>query len=1234
MKFIRILFFSLFFAPCVSFGASNDFMLAAQLLAAAKNADVQQVQSLVNAGADVNFVDSTGLSIVCTALMNNDVRAAQILQMYGADASRCDNQIKRYNNKTKTKGSGGLFGGLSSVQTLSLAAAGAAVVVGGLFLLTDVFDPGNDNSSGSSGGNRPGGDVPGGDSPGAANQGIVVAYSPAYLGADGKMTTDSAVYQSNLLSWNPDAGGVREWDFNYFRPAVQTENNFITDGIDVPVQNYMLMMHGYSALANEYMGQKIFRSESSSFNPVKVGNTSGGGVPVSVALVTKNGVNPTGAATRAGGIEYANSAGVSAETYLVDKYLNYENPVNNVMGNEKTGFDLTGAGTAMNPFASAYDSALGKIVAGWEAGGRAYGDFYGFVPNGRLGIYRSGDGYEWVDVQGGAVAGTVTDLDDNNLINSGDTIVLGGKTYSLSLATGASVVNPTITVNGTVFKVADNSNILVGKCVGTDSECSDVSDIAIYQGTDGFYYVNTSGGNDADAVYSMQDGSLYVQKEKQVADIKNFQALYNARLGANVIANVSVLDVARGNDYLTIKDMPAILATSGLADTEDFKNQIDKIYDKNSADTMSQGAYANAVFNSYGAQSPIIVMPAGEYVFKNGIDGKSVLDATFENYAPVIYGDNLKHNFMTVVAVMNSNGTSAADSIADYGNGTGNDFGKLYLSMYSKDVNNTPDVLDDDLYYSSRKCGIAGTGTGGMDPWCFASAGATAEMAAASAAGAVASVQAAFSYMTNAQVYQLLALTADGYLLGTDASGAAFTPDSLAGYLKNMYRLPPEYFEDTLSSEKYLEAFADVYGYGLINLERAMTPNKHLFFYDGNKIVSGNGNAYWRAATNTTFLPSSVLNVNGKTVRTAFYDVIQSADGQMALPRIWENELSLGGDSERGLYMGDVLENLKTRKTESDVTVLGDVSFSMSVSERAYDDNLNGLDYLNVGYKFGSWDFGVSYQHYLTDGASRFDGLNNSILGLVSDAVVSDVKYKSGDWSFGVRAFSGAITDEGLLENDPAISAQYIPGRLGLMQGGLTDVAWDNDVLRVVASFGSVFESDTVLGAYSDGLVGFDGADTLYFDLESQYRLSDTFKLSARATFAKTKSDAYGDVILDMSDLYSNAFAFGANVGNFEFTVSQPLAISKGGLQYAYADFDMIDLGNGVYGVDVVDTHVADLSLRPDAREIRFSGTYRHNFGEFTDGAFGFIYRVNPNHTDDFGNESIFMMKLTHRLGI
>ena len=72
---------------------------------------------------------------------------------------------------------------------------------------------------------------------------------------------------------------------------------------------------------------------------------------------------------------------------------------------------------------------------------------------------------------------------------------------------------------------------------------------------------------------------------------------------------------------------------------------------------------------------------------------------------------------------------------------------------------------------------------------------------------------------------------------------------------------------------------------------------------------------------------------------------------------------------------------------------------------------------------------------------------------------------------------------------------------------------------------------------------------------------------------------------------------------------------------------------NGV-SLNIIDTHIADLSLRSDVRETRFMGTYRHKFAEFTDGAFGFVYRVNPNNTNEFGNESVFMMKLTHRLGI
>ena len=1254
MKFIRLFVFALFFAPMVASAASSEFMMAAQLLAAAKNADVQQVQSLVNNGANINFVDSTGVSIVCTALMNNDVRAAQILQMYGADASRCDYQIKQYNNKTKTKGGGGLFSGLSSAQSISLAAAGAAVVVGGLLLLTDVFDPGNDNENSSSSGNRPDNNPNDGTTV-SGNALFAVPYSPAYLTDDGKITTSDAVYQKNLLGWNPSVGGLREWDFNYFRPNEQPDNNYmvdgfsVKDGINIPMQNYLLMMHGYSAFANLYTGKSIFRNTETR-NPVEVANTAGGGQPVMVGLVTANGVNPYGSLNRNNnvangnvGVSYSDSADANAQVFYVDKFANYNNPQGSVLGAEVIGnFDFSGSGTAMNPFATNYQTALAKIVAGWEGAERAYGDLYGFVPNGRLGIYRTGNGQAWVSVENptdGAVVATLTDVatgGNKNVVEVGDTITIDDITYTLLAAKDEEPSErPVIEVAGTKYYVNAQSNMFVGKCVGdncqvcdADDNCTDVSDIAMYVGTDGYYYLNTTGGNTVDAVYTMdKDNNFFVQKELQDIDYKNFEAMYDARGVSNVVANTSVIAPSRGALYETVSTMPFKLQNSQATNTAVFIEEINKVYDKvSTGDSKTQGEYADALFRS-GSASTFVVMPAGE--FKYGA-GTGVLDATFENYAPVIYDSYMDYNFMTVVGVMHSNlgasGIVSAETIAQYGNGVKADYGRLTLSTW-QDENG--DII------TSRKCGIAGVGLNGIDPWCFSAAGATAEMATASAAGAVASLKAAFPYMSNKYIYYLMALTADGYLLGTDASGNAFTEDTLAAYLKKMYALPSNLYEDTLSSKDYLQAFAGVYGYGLINLERAMSPDHKIYVYDGNNIVSQDkGNAYWRAAKITNFKPSSVLNLRGATIKADFYDVLQSVDGGVSLPRVWENNFALGVNDKRGLYMGDVLGEMKTRHDSVNKTQVGNMNFSMSMSERAYNDNLNGLDSLSLDYAVGGWNFGASYQRYLTDGASRFDGMANPVLGLVSNAVVSDVEYKNGKWAFGARVFSGAITDEGLLENDPTISAQYMPAKLGLMQGAQTYTEWKNDKFAFSATVGTAHETNTLLGAYTDGLLNLGNGNTTYVDALAQYRVNDLIDFTARATFAHTMADATGGLVLGMSDIDSNAFAFGANVGDFEFSVAQPLAITDGALQYAYADYDVIENANGGYELSVVDTHIANLGLVSDKREVRLSGTYRHKFGEFTDGAFGFIYRVNPNHTDDFGNESIFMMKFTHRLGI
>ena len=1210
MKYIRILLLSLFVMPFAARAASSEFMVAAQLLAAAKNADIQQVQALINNGANVNFVDSTGMSIVCTALMNNDVRAAQILQMYGADASNCDRQIRKYKSKNTTTGSGGLFGGLSSAQSITLAAAGAAVVVGGLLLLTDVFDPGNDNKSSSSGGNR-GDDKPGGDT-NKSTEKLAIPYGPAMPNAE----EETEKYTKGLNFYSPsDADNILAKNFKLM--------NNMAGG------NYLLMMRGYGALARGYMGMRTLRNLSTHTPILISGNNLGadpvmGGRPVNVALVTTNGVNASETSSLGDRLlpwTTINGTTINpASTDMVSsKYYNNKITIaagaTGLSGMSTTedlafvnDFDLSGSGTAINnTSASALDNLLAKIIGGKEAG-YSDADYIGFMPNGQMTIFRTGGGRGLVGMTATNV-GTYTMA--GGALATGDTLTLDGKTYTVT-RTGNAVVatDGTTTYNG-------------------------------YIGADGALYMNN-------AAYTLANNTITQIKKIADTDYYNYKALLKSsalwaagditggRSRPDIIANASVISPLRSRDAETINDIMSVGTDTSKLQAA-FITLVNKYYDVNKTDGAEgtnalPGTDASAFFNGLGSTfSPLVIFSTGAFETDSAWSGRT-LEATFENSAPLVF-QNLEHLFMSVVAVGQTGkvGTTTAENVADY-----SPSGTYALSQWSTN-NGTPDDASDDKYYKARKCGAAaGRGTAAIDPWCFAATGLTDELAVSAAAGAVGAVKSAFDYMNNKQLFMLLALTADGPFLGSTDTGTSMTKDALISYLKSMYTLPNE---DEMRWQQqgydYLDVFKDVFGYGLINVARATTPAKKLYYYTDGKIVANNGNAYWRAATNTVFRTSSAFSPRMATISAPFFDKLESVDGEMSLPRIWKNEFTVGAQSRRGLYMGDVLGEFRTNNVATPRTQVGNIGFSMTASPRAYNDNMGGLDTMRLDYAHGAWNFAAGYQHYQTDGASRFDGLTNPILALASNAVTTDMNYNSGKWSFGARAFSGAITSEELLENDPTISSQYAPAQLGLISGAQSHVAWHGNTFGVTTAFGNVRESDTFLGAQSGGLLNLGAGDTMYVDTELSYRPTDDVTFKLRGTVARTTSDMTGgDFILGMSDVYSDAFGVGLDAGNFSFAVSRPLGVSRGTMRYAHADYDITDLGNGKYDIAISNAGVRDVNLTPEYRELRFSGAYRRALGAFTDGAVGFIYRVNPNNTNEFGNESIFMLKLNHRLGI
>jgi hypothetical protein len=1193
--------------------AATEFQTAAQLLSAARAGNAQTVQALVNAGANVNYVDNTGLSIVCTALMNNDIKAAQILQVYGADASKCDQQIKRYNQRLPKEESGGLFSGLSTAQNMTLAAAGAAVVVGGVWLLVDLLGgPGNNNGGGPNNdgtGRGKGGGGNSGGTGGTVTETAALPKGPAEL-------APLYNYKSALDQFSPKnpAGSttVRDWDFAYMSASNK--------------QNYLLMMHGYSPLARGYAGQKTLRLADRTplvydLTNSATGDTAGGGRPVLTALITANGVNASGSATDgwitwagcAAGTEDACTAAETGSGTVSRKFFNnkFTAAGNDSTVSEDIGFDLSGSGTVFNPYASSDDSALAKIIAGWENGQAPdVGDYYGFMPNGQLAVYRTGGGRGFVSVTPGAPVGTMIDVNNNDNWDTGDTITVGGNTY-------------TITVNGSVFSVAGLYNF------------------SGYIGADGLLYVNSTGGG-IDSAYAIDSsGNVTLNKQLQNIDYMNYRAMLNASSSLNSVGNpvASIANAAMpvsllSNDSETITDMAAMIAGQTTTDARTiFTDTVNKYYDNPIVDSYFPGTDAGLLFGGAmgAANAPMLIFGTGGYTLNivNGhIDGQ-IQEASFENFAPALY-ENLNHKFMSVVAVQYSNGsgTTNVDTVSGYDSASG--MGKIGLATWT----------DGTDVFASRACGMAGRANGTTDPWCFAAAGANSDQAVAAMAGAFGAAKGAFSYMSNEMIFRLLALTADGYMLGTDAAGNTFSEAALIEYLSGIYTLPGQYQYRVASGESYLSVFAEIYGYGLVNLERATRAGTKLhFFTSDDRIVSSSGKAYWRQATvnsstvaKTAVSLGSAFGAQGALLMTPVFDFVESVDRTASMPRIFENTISLANN--RRALSANLLADFKIDDGK-DLPIANNkspIAMSVSFRDSTADDGYGNLDELSLGYSAGAWSFGAKYERNM-GGANIMRGdAANPVLSLASNAVSTDVKYGTGAWSVAFRGWTGAITEEGLMENDPALSGRYTPMRLGSVSGGEFGVVFDRGVFSVASIIGFMDESETMLGSYSDGLLAFGAGETAYIDSVLTIRASEKLQLNARYTAAQTKTNATGEFILGMSDLRSDAMSVGVEFGGWSFNVSRPLAVTRGHLQYASADYDLVESDTGF---DLVaNPYARNLDLAAHGRETRFSAAYRAKFNDWTSGALGFIYRSNPNHTDEFGDETILMFKLNHKLGI
>ncbi|MCL2629237.1 MAG: ankyrin repeat domain-containing protein [Alphaproteobacteria bacterium] len=1346
--FVKIaLFFAAIALPLASY-ARTTFEQASALLQAARAGDENTVRTMVQSGVNVNYRDPSGMSLVCTAIMNNDVRTAQMLQRYGADASRCDEEIRAFRRNNEQGGDVGLFSGLTTTQSTLLVAGGAALGVGALAYLAGLYTSDNNNPS-TGGGGRPGG---GGDTETPPTSELVLA--PA--AQQPNLEIGSYTGETNMLSGAPSLLGEASL--------------YITRDMNVPLgfdfqprnrTNYLFLNSAYNAYSRGYLGQSTLRNANgSTIDPADAGSIGGvpatGGRPINVALVTGLGVtragNITDSATRNDGttdVVWAecqgncalNNLGFASTPSLVampaNKFANIPTHLNSgavmfdpedmrwVLDGSNSAFNTTLSRSAFNVFSasswgdlqfakynfflgtnplaaqSLFTNAYAGVVAPNTTARFEYLKFTRQATWETFLTYYAQTGSTMASL--GAPDTAITNCDIsftglNSACNIGS-LFIANNDRTLAEAEwrryqGTANLNDFASIYSSSNSLTDLGTglILSSAPSFTPSQLSQLTGILFrtYKGTASFadfviYYnameggtwgnfdnCTPAGGTGCELVAPaglvraqnawnqyrlvqdnnylddsflakiiagdmiigdfpgyMPNGQLTIARtgngrdsNGRPIDHMNFRAMRIARenatnLGIHIIANANSPEFTRSASMATADFFASLPANStgqdryrdiinsyyrvkledftstGLTQT-DFANYI-------ASNPTSPGVDAVNLFGSYqgDARLPMLIFGAGDYYAHESMS--TTLTATVENLAPKLW-TGLNNMFMTSVAVMAQNGTIAGNITGNLGLSSTN---KIVLSQYGD---------PDGHVLRARACGaVTGRGFNNLDPWCFASPGITSDQSVASLAGSVGVVMGAFSYMTTREIFTLLAITADRFQL-TEAQ------------LRDRYDLPADYAARVAAGEDYRTVFSEVFGYGLVNLNRATTPGRLAVFRNattGQLISSQNRGAALsdgsailvgeRFLNNTALVPSSAFGSKLNGISVSMFDAVESADQDLSMFRIFNQSADF--QSVRGNL--DLVDQFRQFGSNGPVTALdmNGVKLSLQNSQDARDNNymrelsfsMNGdRTFVNTQYKARAIDsFGL--------------------MGLASDNISTSAGIKRGKFKLGMDGFMGTIKASDNLVYD--IDAR--DPKLGRMYGFGATAGFDNLSLTV----GQVYETDTILGAYGSGLMDMGGSGTTFARGNFGLNFSDDIKFSATAEMARTTPDRTSNLVMsEISPFTSTAVSAKLDLGNFSFGAALPLAVTSGHVSYLDVRMQNVEAD---HGFDLmVDAQNRTINMANNNRELRLDASYQANLGDWTTANMGMIYRFNPDNSAQFGNESILMFKLRHRLGI
>jgi hypothetical protein len=520
-------------------------------------------------------------------------------------------------------------------------------------------------------------------------------------------------------------------------------------------------------------------------------------------------------------------------------------------------------------------------------------------------------------------------------------------------------------------------------------------------------------------------------------------------------------------------------------------------------------------------------------------------------------------------------------------NPTGKDWSKNFIAAVSVDANNQ-------ISSFSNRCGVA-------KDWCLAAPGSNL----------------------------ITTYTTNGYYV--QASGTSFAAPNASGALAALMGAFPHLSPETVTQILFKTAtdlgavgVDDIYGNGLINMEKAINPSD-----GGWKIALGT-----KISSNTT--PVTVSSI---VLPAAFGAAVKSSNSNIMFLDEYNKDYamplsSLAASQTNKIDLFTRLNKFGSSPFEYNVND-GRTKIGASFAADQYDKDETNVQksYFSTSIPSGNgnYDAAFAYNANLSEvvGFSGLQGVElapkevstafkNPYLGLAQSASASVLGYHTDTGGLRVGFYDGDLHE----------NASDYSTKSGV-RGAFAEMSFaDDDKKSVSFTVGMNNEENSVLGGESSGALALGNSSSTYYGaVAGKYKIDEHLSLMANYNVGVTKvQDSSSSLFSDTSKIVSDSFSVGMEYKNLaqdndklQVSLSQPLRVMSGSSNLTLPQ-DVTPDGDIIYSKQ-------KLGLAAQGRELDLESFYNAQLDESSDLKLGATVRFSPDNNSAAPSEGVLLAK-------